>query len=92
MRISMRMSILLVLLIANPPHVLAEARLAGVFTDHMVLQQDRPIQVWGWAEKGEEVTVEFAGHSAKATAGEDETWSVTLKPLAATGEGKDNNY
>jgi sialate O-acetylesterase len=89
MRTFIRLSILLALAFSNTSHVLAEIRLASIFADHIVLQRDRPIQVWGWAEKGEEVTVEFAGHSAKATAGEDETWSVTLKPLAATGEGKE---
>ena len=39
----------------------AELKLAGVFGDHMVLQRDKPVPVWGWAEPGEQVTVEFAG-------------------------------
>lgn len=83
MKISIRLSILLVLLTANVPHVLAEIRLAGIFADNMVLQRDQPIRIWGWADIGEEVTVEFAEHSAKTTADEDGAWSVTLTPLAA---------
>jgi len=58
MKASIRLSALFILLIANAPHVLAEVRLAGIFADHMVLQQDRSIQVWGWADKGELVTRE----------------------------------
>ena len=69
MKVSIRLTVLLVVLIANAPHVLAEVRLAGIFADHMVLQRDRPIQVWGWADKGEEVTVEFAEH-----VGHDNGW------------------
>ena len=65
-----RLSALLLLLSTNAPNVLAEVRLAGIFADHMVVQRDQPIQVWGWADKGEEVTVEFAGQTAKATGGE----------------------
>ena len=39
----------------------AAARLPRVFTNHMVLQQDLPIAVWGWADAGEAVTVTLAG-------------------------------
>ena len=67
----MRMSILLVLLFTKVPQVLAEARLAGIFGDHMVLQRDRPIQIWGWADEGEGVTVKLGERSAKTVAGED---------------------
>ncbi len=36
---------------------MAETRLANIFGDHMVLQQDKPLTVWGWAEPGAKVTV-----------------------------------
>ena len=32
-----------------------DVTLPRIFTDHMVLQRDRPIAVWGWAEPGEKV-------------------------------------
>ena len=38
-------------------------RLASVFGDQMVLQQGRPVSIWGWAEAGEKVTVSFAGQT-----------------------------
>ena len=39
----------------------AELKLACLFTDHAVLQCDAAVPVWGWADAGTEVTVEFAG-------------------------------
>ena len=41
--------------------VRAEVRLEKVFTDHMVLQQEMPIAVWGHAEPGQMVTEEWRG-------------------------------
>ena len=37
----------------------ANVKLPALFTDHMVLQQGKPVPVWGWADNGEEITVEF---------------------------------
>ena len=37
----------------------AEVRLPKVFGSHMVLQQDKPLTIWGWAQPGETVTVQF---------------------------------
>jgi len=39
----------------------ADFRLASALSDHMVLQREKPVAVWGWAEAGESVTVSFAG-------------------------------
>jgi len=35
----------------------AEVRLPAIFSDHMVLQRDRPLNIWGWGEPGENVRV-----------------------------------
>ena len=43
------------LFVAAP--VSAEVKLAGVFSDDMVLQRDATLPVWGWADEGEKVTV-----------------------------------
>ncbi|MHC4874688.1 MAG: sialate O-acetylesterase [Planctomycetota bacterium] len=47
----------------------------------MVLQRDQKIPVWGWAEKGEEVTVSFAGQELKAMPDENGRWKVVLSPV-----------
>lgn len=62
----------------------AEVKLATVFSDHMVLQRDAKLPVWGWAADGEKVTITIAGqsHEATATGGR---WKVHLTPLPAGG-------
>jgi sialate O-acetylesterase len=58
---------------------------ANLFQSNMVLQRDKPLNIWGWAEPGEEVTVAFAGDEARARAAADRAWQVTLKPVPANG-------
>jgi sialate O-acetylesterase len=60
----------------------AEVRLHNLFTDHMVLQQGTSVPIWGWADDGEKVTVEFAGSKASATT-KNGKWMVKLKNLKA---------
>jgi sialate O-acetylesterase len=67
----------------------AGLKLPGIFTDHMVLQRDMPVPVWGWAEPGEEVTVEFAGQKKTAKAAADGKWMVKLDPLPASAEPRE---
>ena len=53
----------------------ADVKLPAIISDNMVLQQDSPAGVWGWAEPGEKVTVKFAGKSAGAVADANGKWS-----------------
>ena len=56
---------------------------SNLFQTNMVLQRDKPIHVWGWAEPGEQITVAFAGRQASTMTGEDRAWMVTLPAVAA---------
>ena len=67
--------------------VAAEFRFAHIFADHVVLQCDRPVPIWGWADKDQVVTVEFAARTTTATADENGAWGVTLPPLPASSRG-----
>lgn len=62
----------------------AAVRLPAIFGDHMVLQRDTGVPVWGWAEPGEAVTVAAGGDTATATAAADGTWAVKLAKLPAS--------
>jgi sialate O-acetylesterase len=64
----------------------ADVRLPKVFTDHMVLQRELPIRIWGRAAAGEKVTVEFNNKSATATAGPDGHWRADLPPMPSDGK------
>lgn len=56
---------------------------SNVFQSDMVLQRDKPIIIWGWADSGEKITVAFAGNSVSATANRDRAWKVELPALEA---------
>ena len=62
---------------------LADVRLPDVIGSSMVLQQKQKVPIWGWAEPGETVTVEFAGQKKTVAAGGDGKWRVELSGLKA---------
>lgn len=70
-------------LIAAPLH--AAVRLPAVFADHMVIQRDQPVHVWGRADAGENVTVDFRGAEMSTVADPFGRWSVELPAGAAGG-------
>lgn len=59
--------------------------LPALFQSHMVLQRGQDIPVWGWAEKGEAVTVEFRGKKYTATTDSNGRWQVSLPKQKAGG-------
>ncbi len=63
-----------------------ELKLSSIFSDHMVLQRDKPVAVWGWADARESVTVSFAGQSKSAITDADGKWSLKLDAIAASAE------
>ena len=67
----------------------AELKPASIFRDHMVLQRDLTVAIWGTASPGDSVAVEFAGQKQTATAGADGKWIVTLQPLPASAEPRE---
>lgn len=62
----------------------ADVKPNPLFSDGAVLQHGQPITVWGTADAGENVTVEFDNQRFSTTAA-DGKWSVDLKPLQAGG-------
>ena len=76
---------LAILLAAAATNAHADVKLPAIFSDHMVLQRDTPVPVWGWAEPGEVVTVSIAGQTKTATTDAAGKWSVKLDKLSAGG-------
>ena len=66
---------------------IADVKLPAVISDNMVLQQETPATVWGWADAGEKVTVKFADKSAAAVADAKGKWSAKLDALTAGTTG-----
>ncbi|CAN5622587.1 sialate O-acetylesterase [soil metagenome] len=76
-----------VFLVAAGQTSYGEVRMPAVFGDHMVLQQDSKLPVWGWADAGEDVTVTLGDQTAKTSASGDGAWRVDLKPVKASTTG-----
>ena len=70
---------------AGLPPARAGVRLPKVFASHMVLQQEMPLAIWGWALPNETVTVTLASATAQAQANERGEWKVTLPAMKAGG-------
>ena len=62
-------------------------KLASLFSDHMVLQRDRAVPVWGWSSAGDTITVAFAGQVKTAGADVDGNWMLSLDPMPANASG-----
>lgn len=66
----------------------AAAKVDRMFSDHMVLQRDMPVPVWGTADAGEKVAVSFRGQSKETTADKDGKWHVKLDAMKVGKPGK----
>ncbi len=64
----------------------AELRLPRIFTDNMILQQELPVAIWGWADTGAKITVAFNGKTAAAIADSAGKWRVNLPAMKADGK------
>lgn len=67
----------------------AAVSLPAIFSDHLVLQRESAVPVWGRADAGEAVEVRFAGQAVRTTAGADGRWRVALAPMPAKAEPSD---
>ena len=59
--------------------------LPHVFSDHMVLQRDRPVPVWGTAQPGAKVTLLWQGQKVRVKADAEGFWRAELPATPAGG-------
>ncbi|MDP4240561.1 MAG: sialate O-acetylesterase, partial [Bacteroidota bacterium] len=59
---------------------IAQVRLPSLVSDGMVLQRDAKVHIWGWATKGEKVTLKFNGKSYKTVTDNEGKWNIVLPP------------
>ena len=70
----------------------AKVKLPAILSDGMVLQRERPVKIWGNADKGENVTVVFKKKKFSTVAGEDGKWLVELPPsVVIVGSANSSN-
>ncbi|MFA5864717.1 MAG: sialate O-acetylesterase [Phycisphaerae bacterium] len=63
----------------------AVIQLPSLIGDNMVLQRSEKIRIWGTADPGEKITVNFCGQRQATTVGADRIWHTELAPVAAGG-------
>ena len=73
----------IVLAVSSP--VSGQVKVASIFSDHMVIQRDQPVHVWGWANPADQGTVTFRGLQRHFIADPLGRWSVYLAAGVAGG-------
>lgn len=66
----------------------AEVKIPGFFNDHMVLQRNIPVPIWGWANHGELINVSFGDQNISTKADKNGRWILKLEPMEANPEGQ----
>ena len=69
----------------------ADVTLPKILDHHMVLQRQTIVPVWGLAEGGENVEVQFAGQSKKTVADANGRWEIRLDPMEANSSPQTMN-
>ncbi|NQV31411.1 MAG: sialate O-acetylesterase, partial [Phycisphaeraceae bacterium] len=83
MRTCRLVTVLMITLCAGLGSTWADVTLPAIFSDHMVLQRNADIRVWGWADAGEKVSVTLGQDTQATTANPSGQWQVTLDARAA---------
>jgi len=75
----------LLLSLVTSANVFAEVRLPKLLSDNLVLQRNTENKLWGWADKGESVSVFLNGKLQGNTVTEENDWSIQLASMPAGG-------
>lgn len=82
----MKRQIMIVSAVIYAVAVAAQVKLSNVFGNHMVLQQEKPLCVWGTATPGTEVKVCIGRKNVKTVTEDDGRWRVSFAPLKASAK------
>ncbi|MBC7912577.1 MAG: beta galactosidase jelly roll domain-containing protein, partial [Pyrinomonadaceae bacterium] len=81
----MKIKILLLFYLLSCYTVKAAIKLPNLVSDHMVLQRDKPITIWGYANPKEEIKIEFLKLKIKTVSNGEGKWRVTIPAMKAGG-------
>lgn len=65
------------------PLSFADVSLPSIFSDHMVLQSNIDIPIWGWADPGENVTITLGSQTKQTITDNNGNWKVLLNGIPA---------
>lgn len=79
-----QLGIAVVVLLLTFAQANAKVLLPQILANNMVLQRDVPLNIWGFAVPGEQVSVAFGSQLQKTVADKAGRWKVILAPLATS--------
>ncbi|MEO0293416.1 MAG: sialate O-acetylesterase [candidate division WOR-3 bacterium] len=65
--------------------IYGEIKLPKLISDGMVLQRDIELKIWGWAKKGEKISIVFLDSIYNTTTNDSGKWEISLPKLIAGG-------
>jgi len=83
---AMKQSLLLLLFLFLTCSANAKILLPQILSSDMVLQRDKPINIWGFALPDEKIEVTFAGQKKQTVTDKNGNWLVVLAPLKTSAE------
>ena len=83
-----RIALLVLAAMAAAVGAQADVRLPGIISDHMLLQRDAPVRIFGKADPGEAVSVSFRKQTVQTVADALGRWEVWLQPMAPGPAGE----
>lgn len=78
-------TVITAIIVSFSPVLFGQVKLPAIFNDHMILQREAKVPVWGTAQPGELIRVELAGKNAKTVVAADGKWKVHLPSMKAGG-------
>ncbi len=63
----------------------SQLHLSAIFSDHMILQRDKPLKIWGASGPGETVHITLAKIKGSAVADKNGKWLITLPAFSSGG-------
>ncbi|MVN22746.1 sialate O-acetylesterase [Mucilaginibacter arboris] len=81
----MKKGLLFSLLIALALSTRADIRLPALVNSHMVLQREKPIRIWGYADPSENITISFNKRTVKTQTDANGKWQTELPAMKAGG-------
>ena len=85
LNLSMKFSLTALMLFALTLQSKAQLATSKIFADHMVLQRNKNVTVWGWSKPKDKVKVSFNGQIVSTKADDQGNWKVMLKPMKEGG-------
>ncbi len=81
----MKKSLVLLFALVLSLYSYSNVRLPLLISDNMVLQREKPITLWGWADAGEKVTVQFNKQTKSIKTDKSGKWIIALGAEQAGG-------